>query len=690
MFSGIVNTFTGITAEETNNTIIIHGIDGYDVAKIASRIWKTSVLNAYMFTTIRGTRIEFYKFFAVDVLYIFNRMLDFRGTSSFLPLRKIKEIIDVLKTQTGLKDIDNDNIKGRLNFDRLSLFHYTPKDYQMDFLKYYNTTLDKYRLNGALLNAAAGSGKTYTSIATMECAGMDKIIVVCPKHALERVWLNDLLKFYKTPPKIWNTTMNTEPDPDTRVYVYHYEAMGKILDHHVKYFNQFKYGLVLDESHNLNDLKAQRTQNWVEICFYSKSRNIIHSSGTPFKAIGSESIPLFKVIDPMFTKKAEENYRKIYGSSAQRGLDILQNRLGIVSFVVKKEQLGLDKPIMETLAIKIPNPTRYTLAAIREDMKAYIEERLRYYKAREDQDIAFYRECLDIFEKAIANDPKEQKAFDLYKSYIKAIQRSNNLSELQVETAYCKKYEFYTISNKLPQDKIKEFRSVCSIIKYLALKIQGECLGNVVGKRRIEAHRAICEHVPFAEICDSTTKKTVVFTSFVDVLEDANNACKKQGLNPILVYGKTNNNLAGMIKTFETDKRVNPLIATFDSLSTAVPLVMADTMIMLNAPFRAYIQEQAISRIHRLNQDTQTKVYQCYLDTGNLANISSRSLDIMSWSQQQVEAITGIKSPYILNDEDGDVKVSAESIDDSLTLTISKEDVKLVQENVVTKSRSSW
>ena len=182
----------------------------------------------------------------------------------------------------------------------------------------------------------------------------------------------------------------------------------------------------------------------------------------------------------------------------------------------------------------------------------------------------------------------------------------------------------------------------------------------------------------------------MVFTSFVDVLEDANNACKKQGLNPILVYGKTNNNLAGMIKTFETDKRVNPLIATFDSLSTAVPLVMADTMIMLNAPFRAYIQEQAISRIHRLNQDTQTKVYQCYLDTGNLANISSRSLDIMSWSQQQVEAITGIKSPYILNDEDGDVKVSAESIDDSLTLIISKEDIKLVQENVITKSRSSW
>ena len=91
----------------------------------------------------------------------------------------------------------------------------------------------------------------------------------------------------------------------------------------------------------------------------------------------------------MFSKVVEEKYKKIYGSSAQRGLDILQNRLGIVSFVVKKEELGLDKPIIETLGIKVPNFKRFTLDAIREDMKKYIEERLIYYKAREEEDILF-------------------------------------------------------------------------------------------------------------------------------------------------------------------------------------------------------------------------------------------------------------------------------------------------------------
>lgn len=1033
MWTELTDLISGLDVIEEGDTITITGVHSYDVVRLARRIWKTSVLEAHMFKTIRRTRIEFYKFFAVDVLYMFEKMASTRD--SRIPVRKLKGVVELLKTKTWLKDIHDDKIPGRLDFSKLNLFHFEPKDYQRRFFEYYDKTPSHYRLKGALLNAAAGSGKglpkdtlvkipngwkaigdlvmgdevntpsgdkakvigiydnldvpcyrimfadgrtivcdedhlwevfsegwgsqyktiktsdlyreynkqrldivnksmkgesvkgdrydfyiplvdpthsadeevklplepyllglllgndnplqhdnilvpksdvhisnylyrtiskyntylnlvkcsrdykyltwnllpyedgkeniesalselnlmgvtsyqkyipkdylnasfnqrlellqglmdvngdidpdnpviefevnskelakdvgelarsvgaecnimewqnfkmvdgnviddkpyyqlliraqipsllfkspikkkkcqdnhpyvveglklnivsmepvdpqdtrcikvdhpdsmyviqdylcthnTYQATATMELANVDKIIVVCPKNALERVWYNDIMKFYKTPPKVWNTTMSTLPDPDTKIYVYHYEAMDKILDHHLDKFNQYNYGLILDESHNLNDMKSQRTQKWLEICFYSKSNNIIHSSGTPFKAIGSESIPLFKAIDPMFSRHVEERYKKIYGSSAQRGLDILQNRLGIVSFVVLKEELGLDKPIMESLPIKVPNGKRFTLSVIREEMKQYIMERYQYYKNREVEDLAFYKQCLEIHHNSISDsDWKAVEAFNTYKDYVKEIQRTQDISKITDKTSYCRKYEFNEISASLPKEYVKPFRSVCSVIKYLTLKIQGECLGNVVGKRRIEAHQAMCQHIPFYDICNSTGKKTVVFTSYVDVLQDAYNTCKKQELNPILVYGKTNNNLNGMIKQFEQDGKINPLIATYDSLSTAVPLTMADTMIMINAPFRAYIQEQAISRIHRLNQDTQTKIYQCYLDTGEESNISSRSLDIMTWSQQQVEMITGVKSPYVLEDqEDGGMKISAESFE---------------------------
>ena len=51
------------------------------------------------------------------------------------------------------------------------------------------------------------------------------------------------------------------------------------------------------------------------------------------------------------------------------------------------------------------------------------------------------------------------------------------------------------------------------------------------------------------------------------------------------------------------------MIATYKSLSTAVPMTMADVMIMVDTPFRDYIFQQTIARINRLGTTTQTYVY---------------------------------------------------------------------------------
>ncbi|MFO5701743.1 hypothetical protein ACLBSN_31730, partial [Klebsiella pneumoniae] len=89
----------------------------------------------------------------------------------------------------------------------------------------------------------------------------------------------------------------------------------------------------------------------------------------------------------------------------------------------------------------------------------------------------------------------------------------------------------------------------------------------------------------------------------------------KLGMHPAVVYGKTNDNLPQIISRFEKDPKLNPLVATYASLSTAVRMTMADTMVTINSPFRHYILEQAIARIYRKGQDSQTVVYQCTLDT---------------------------------------------------------------------------
>lgn len=686
--------FFGLQVVETPETIIVKNINGHALGRFITTFWKTSVIEKYMFKKVTGGRfgqMEFYKFFTLDVIYMLEKLSEKRNGS--VPARTLHQIVELLKQNTWYKDTQKEPSQPRLDFKKLDLFNYKPLPHQQGFLDYYNKIPTQYHLNGALLSAAPGSGKSASNLMTMTIAGVDKIIIVSPKIAVINVWETDINKHFKNPPKYWHSRMNNEPNGDEKIFIYHYEALDKAFGHFDKYIKTNNVGLVLDESHNLNDIKAQRTQNWLNLVKHTGTQNVIHASGTPLKALGSEAIPLLRAIDPMFTPKAEEAFKKIYGSDGKRGLDILRNRLGLISYTTVKSELGLAPPEMLTLPVKTPNAGNFTLTKVREAMKKFMEERYKYYKSREKEDINFYRECLAIHASKLRG--KEVDTFDYYKACVRRIQATTEYSMVKEEISFCKRYEFTEISKNLPQSMVKPFRSVCSVIKYLPLKIQGECLGNIVGKMRIQAHVEMCAHIPFFDICESTKKKTVVFTSFVDVLETAFNACKEKGLDPILVYGKTSQNIAGIVKAFGGDEKVNPLIATYDSLSTAVPLTMADTMIMINAPFRAYIQDQAISRIHRLNQDSQTRVYQCFLDTGNESNISSRSLDIMKWSQQMVEEMTGVKSPYNIEDAaDGSIKVSSEGLDDSLDYVLSLEQMtqpKTIDvKSTTTSSRYQW
>lgn len=84
----------------------------------------------------------------------------------------------------------------------------------------------------------------------------------------------------------------------------------------------------------------------------------------------------------------------------------------------------------------------------------------------------------------------------------------------------------------------------------------------------------------------------------------------------------------------------------------------------LKSNFRDYVLQQTISRISRLGSTTRATIYMLSLDTGDTPNISSRSYDILKWSQSQVSAITGVVSPFDLNDELSAEGVSMEAFGD--------------------------
>jgi superfamily II DNA or RNA helicase len=655
MFSGIRRLLGNIKVVQTDKEIVISGLPTGMVQRDISKIWKTSRINKYMFTTASSSSLAFPLFFAPDVYYMLDTMTTHR--SRWTNVRTISKIKDLLMTETWLRDTQLEPTP-RVDLKRLKNLIYNPLDYQQKFFESYDRLTQQYHLRGYLLSAVAGSGKTYISLALAECLGAERIVVICPKNAIDRVWYKEITGLFRKPQTHW-IYAHGKPYKDERIAVFHYESLDKAMEM-IPTLRSSNTVVILDESHNLNEVSSLRTQLFLKLVDELQVQDVLWMSGTPIKALGGESIPLLKSIDPYFTQDVQERFKKIYGRDGNRGVDILRERMGVISYKVEKHQLGLDKPIMKKLAVVIPNGKDYTLSAIRKDMQAFITERFAYYKSRAKADQAFYDECIALHRETVKGGAN-RASLAIYIEDVKVIQRNKGDARFCAEEIKrSNDYEKRFIIPSLPKEYRNRFKDVKSVIKYLNLKIQGEALGRVLGRKRIQCHVDMVPHLDFKGVCNSTEKKTVVFTSFVEALEATKTHLNNTGMNPVAVYGKTNSELNNTIRMFEKQEDLNPLIATYQSLSTAVPLVMADTMIMINSPFRAYIHEQAISRIHRLGADTQTVVYEAYLDTGNEPNISTRSGDILAWSQAQVEAILGLKSPYIIENADDGVTISAE------------------------------
>ncbi|MCY1335027.1 hypothetical protein D9M69_208000 [compost metagenome] len=202
---------------------------------------------------------------------------------------------------------------------------------------------------------------------------------------------------------------------------------------------------------------------------------------------------------------------------------------------------------------------------------------------------------------------------------------------------------------------------------------------------RIQCHLDMLPHMPLDEIIDNSKSKTVIFTSYVEVVKELEKMLREAGYKPLVVYGETNKDLPDIVKKFDSDQDANPLIATFKSLSTAVPLVSASTEVFTNSPFREYERTQAVARVDRVGQAHRCSIFDTFLDTDADPNISTRSKDIMAWSKQQVEAILGVQTPDDLEASleslaDIEGNVSLESIDDYIEILKTMFPVDVVEE----------
>lgn len=660
-FKSLGNSVVGnIEVSESNKYITLHGFNGHRLIDAINKAWGTSKISNNIFHSATYIAVKFHKFFLMDIIYALEKLID----EPKVPVsrRSLRVAVSKLKELTELRAVFQGGVDNSL-IDRnaVNLFKVSPLPWQSEYLDIYSDRLLKYKLKGHLLDAKPGTGKTIASLILMESLKADTIIVVSPKNAVIDVWKETLDNKYKNTPKYFHSLSGLPPTLGQHVYVIHYEYIPKFLEYlsKVNVGDLGKVGLVLDESHNFNEINSQRTQALIEL-----TKKYVHyslwMSGTPIKALGKEVIPLLHCIDPLFDEACEKSFAAVFGKNSERALDILANRIGILSHTVKKEDVVSDVKLYRYQAnVTLKNGDDYTLPVIRLKMKAFIEERSKYYKEHMKSFEEDYKYGIELYRNSIKGRSQEIKLLDDYLSKVHTIRKGWDPYTMKDISRYCNTFERTKIIPMLPNDIKKAFRKAKSVYKYVNLTIMGECLGSILGKARTQCNVDIASNLgtmkliplnygpdlglmTLDEILTNAKKKTIMFTSFVEVVTTLKAKLMEDQYRPAVVFGETNKDLPKIVESFDKEDAVNPLVATFQSLSTAVPLIMANTIIMLNIPFRDKDYVQAVARAHRKGQTEDVYVIDVLLDTGDVPNISTRSKDIATEAAQMVAKIMGV------------------------------------------------
>lgn len=628
-----------IDVKEEGSNVIITGLPADSITADIYRYWRTNKIAAHMFSFQGKSKIVLPKFFALEFLYMLDELR--KTNTGRTTLRTLNTLRKELVEFTWLKNINSD-FPSIIDYSKLSLFKLPPLKHQRQFLEAYDQLTQKYGLNGYVVAMGVGTGKTMAAYYLAECLNVEHVIIIPPRRAVETVWKPTAINEFKKSADYWAASDGTAlPKKPPKYCIFHYESLG-YLQSCLKAFAGKRVMVILDESHNMNELSAERTQLMLDCVKQLQPVSVAWLSATPIKALGSEMIPMLRSFDPLFTPDVEQRFRNIFGKNSSKANDIINNRMGVVSY---KVEVVKSAPTYNDIPIQIPNPGPFTLDQLKDDMLRFIKERMNYYKANFKEYERIYDRAIELHYNTLSSKADMDK-FKTYTEYFKMIRKGYDPATMVTQAHFCNQYELNTIMPSIPQQLRQPFKDSRSVIKYVDLKVRGECLGRIVGRRRTEAVLATIPYMRLPDIVNGAQKKTVIFTSYVEAAELAADICRKAGLEPLVVHGGTNKNLKAITDEFERNPKVRVLIATYQSLSTAVPLVAASTMVALNLPFRDHDYQQAVGRIDRINQDTPTEVLNMMLDTGKLENITGRTVDILKWSKDQVDQIMGAKSGY--------------------------------------------
>lgn len=630
------------------------------------------------------SRLVFSMFYLPDFYHAINTLLTdpkfkrrIRSGRELLAIRTELEKIPLIANIKIINETDPNTIpkidKSKLNkiFNNIKLF-----DYQDKFIDDCIWKSKLLGLNGYLLDAPMGSGKSILGVSLMEILNIDTIIVVCPKKAINNVWDETINRIYKEPqpysmslPVLHGPSKPAGFDINDRFIVCHYESLGKLND----YLNSIKlpnkrYGILLDESHSLNSHNSERSIQFRELVSKIDPIFCLWMSGTPIKALGTETMTMFATIDRLFDKSVYKSFLKVFGISGVYAISVMAHRLQLVRSEIKTKGSGVEQ-FTHKVKVTLQNGSDYTLKTISNKIIDYVKERKEYYQKNAKKYEEDFFTSIDVYisevSKAHGDNVRFRSELEDYLTKAKTLHNGYSPTDEKHKryVIECNHYEDKVIIPRLPNDVKKIFRKAKSVYKYVELTIMGEALGNILGKSRSRCNADMVKQLVtdakvisedgevyqsnLPDLILNAQAKTIIFTDYVEVVKETEYQLKLKGFKPISIFGETTsgNGLALQTKIFKEDSEINPLITTYKTLSEAVPLTEANRVIFLNLPFRSGTYEQAVKRANRIGQTLDVDLFEVTLDTGEEPNISTRNEDILKWSEEQVALILGKKLP---------------------------------------------
>ena len=567
--------------------------------------------------------ITFPVFFALEIAMIFEDLGRYYGVPYY------KKIANQIRTKTWVKELDKPVQEVPLNTEKLKNIRYTLKPYQEDFIKMFPTLKNRFHLDGYILSFDQGLGKTLTAIALAECLNKEQVVIVCP-NSLKENWSYEIKEyFYKyEDEKLWKEEVfvhgsnKYQMTNKTKYIIVNLEAIPAV-------FNIIKKDessiLIIDEMHNVRNMNGKRTLELIDLKKRLGKTDVLLMSGTPIKALPNEIVPSLMLIDPLFTDEVAKLYNRCFNVDGVGTKDIVNARFGIVMHrKTKKEVLTLPEKNLHTLNFKLKDSDKYLSANVKIDVN-YAFQKL--YKVEMDRSADLKRNFIDMIMKYSKAPRKE---LDEYMKYLEHPFEQYHEAYLEKMKNFVLQYVTPNIVHPVDAKNFKEAETAYLRMKERAM---GKALGEVMHPRRKEMFIQLYEQnkKEIIKMIRNATKKTVIFSTLLEVVHYIGNDLEKQGIKNVKIVGGSGDRMK-LIQQFKNDEDTEVLIATSQTLSTGVTLTEANQMFFFGTPWRSADYNQCCDRIYRIGQTTDVNIYNVLLDTGAELNLSTRMNDILNWS----------------------------------------------------------